>query len=261
MILAIDIGNTTVTLGGVRTAPQQAYSLEFTARIDINHTWSASQYESAIEQLFEDKNLSPSDFRGVIISSVVPSVLTLLQECVRNLFGTEPLLVTSESDLGMTFSIPEPEKVGRDRLVDAAWAAAHYPLPVITVDLGTATTFNVIRENSVFCGGAIAPGLDMGLNALAERTAQLPRLALQIPKRIIGRNTEECILSGTIVGMAAMLDGMVQRIEAELGSPATLILTGGAARFVEPLVLHPHIYDPNLLLKGLAFLCERNCAN
>lgn len=93
-----------------------------------------------------------------------------------------------------------------------------------------------------------------------ERTAQLPRLDLQIPKRIIGRNTEECILSGTIVGMAAMLDGMVQRIEAELGSPATLILTGGAARFVEPLVLHPHIYDPNLLLKGLAFLCERNCA-
>ena len=187
MILAIDIGNTTVTLGGVRTAPQQAYSLEFTARIDINHTWSASQYESAIEQLFEDKNLSPSDFQGVIISSVVPSVLTLLQECVRNLFGTEPLLVTSESDLGMTFSIPEPEKVGRDRLVDAAWAAAHYPLPVITVDLGTATTFNVIRENSVFCGGAIAPGLDMGLGALSERTAQLPRLDLQIPKRIIGR--------------------------------------------------------------------------
>ena len=113
----------------------------------------------------------------------------------------------------------------------------------------------------VFCGGAIAPGLDMGLGALSERTAQLPRLDLQIPKRIIGRNTEECILSGTIVGMAAMLDGMVQRIEAELGSPATLILTGGAARFVEPLVLHPHIYDPNLLLKGLAFLCERNCAN
>ena len=168
MILAIDIGNTTVTLGGVRTAPQQAYSLEFTARIDINHTWSASQYESAIEQLFEDKNLSPSDFRGVIISSVVPSVLTLLQECVRNLFGTEPLLVTSESDLGMTFSIPEPEKVGRDRLVDAAWAAAHYPLPVITVDLGTATTFNVIRENSVFCGGAIAPGLVVGCH-VAER--------------------------------------------------------------------------------------------
>ena len=137
MILAIDIGNTTVTLGGVRTAPQQAYSLEFTARIDIDRTWSASQYEAAIGQLFENEALSPSDFRGVIISSVVPPVLTFLQECVRHLFGVEPLLVTSESDLGMTFSIPEPERVGRDRLVDAAWAAAHYPLPVITVDLGT----------------------------------------------------------------------------------------------------------------------------
>ena len=183
MILAIDIGNTTVTLGGVRTAPQQAYSLEFTARIDINHTWSASQYESAIEQLFEDKNLSPSDFRGVIISSVVPSVLTLLQECVRNLFGTEPLLVTSESDLGMTFSIPEPEKVGRDRLVDAAWAAAHYPLPVITVDLGTATTFNVVDENRVFRGGVICPGLSTGLRALGERCAQLPQVHLGSPAR------------------------------------------------------------------------------
>lgn len=259
MILAIDIGNTTVTLGGVRTAPQQTYFLKFTARIDIDHTWSVSQYEAAIRHLFKDENFSPSDFRGIIISSVVPPVLALLQECIRRLFGTEPLLVTSKSDLGMTFSIPEPERVGRDRLVDASWAAAHYPLPVITVDLGTATTFNVIRENHVFCGGAIAPGLDMGLRALSERTAQLPRLDLQIPKRTIGQNTEECILSGTIAGMAAMLDGMVQRIEAELGSPATLVLTGGAARFVEPLVLHPHIYDPDLLLKGLAFLYEKSC--
>ena len=116
MILAIDIGNTTVTLGGVRIAPQQAYSLEFTARIDINHTWSASQYESAIEQLFEDKNLSPSDFRGVIISSVVPSVLTLLQECVRNLFGTDQELLqeieTFDTDKAEMIYLYIPEDTG-----------------------------------------------------------------------------------------------------------------------------------------------------
>ena len=258
MILAIDIGNTTVTLGGVRTAPQQAYSLEFTARIDINHTWSASQYESAIEQLFEDKNLSPSDFRGVIISSVVPSVLTLLQECVRNLFGTEPLLVTSESDLGMTFSIPEPEKVGRDRLVDAAWAAAHYPLPVITVDLGTATTFNVVDENRVFRGGVICPGLSTGLRALGERCAQLPQVRLSSPKAAIGVNTESCMLSGSVLGTAVLLDGITQRIEEELGRPATLVVTGGLAKYVTPLCRHPLTYDPELLLKGLALLYQMN---
>ena len=258
MILAIDIGNTTVTLGGVRTAPQQAYSLEFTARIDINHTWSASQYESAIEQLFEDKNLSPSDFRGVIISSVVPSVLTLLQECVRNLFGTEPLLVTSESDLGMTFSIPEPEKVGRDRLVDAAWAAAHYPLPVITVDLGTATTFNVVDENRVFRGGVICPGLSTGLRALGERCAQLPQVRLSSPKVAIGVNTESCMLSGSVLGTAVLLDGITQRIEEELGRPATLVVTGGLAKYVTPLCRHPLTYDPELLLKGLALLYQMN---
>ena len=258
MILAIDIGNTTVTLGGVRIAPQQAYSLEFTARIDINHTWSASQYESAIEQLFEDKNLSPSDFRGVIISSVVPSVLTLLQECVRNLFGTEPLLVTSESDLGMTFSIPEPEKVGRDRLVDAAWAAAHYPLPVITVDLGTATTFNVVDENRVFRGGVICPGLSTGLRALGERCAQLPQVRLSSPKAAIGVNTESCMLSGSVLGTAVLLDGITQRIEEELGRPATLVVTGGLAKYVTPLCRHPLTYDPELLLKGLALLYQMN---
>ena len=258
MILAIDIGNTTVTLGGVRTAPQQAYSLEFTARIDINHTWSASQYESAIEQLFEDKNLSPSDFQGVIISSVVPSVLTLLQECVRNLFGTEPLLVTSESDLGMTFSIPEPEKVGRDRLVDAAWAAAHYPLPVITVDLGTATTFNVVDENRVFRGGVICPGLSTGLRALGERCAQLPQVRLSSPKAAIGVNTESCMLSGSVLGTAVLLDGITQRIEEELGRPATLVVTGGLAKYVTPLCRHPLTYDPELLLKGLALLYQMN---
>ena len=258
MILAIDIGNTTVTLGGVRIAPQQAYSLEFTARIDINHTWSASQYESAIEQLFEDKNLSPSDFRGVIISSVVPSVLTLLQECVRNLFGTEPLLVTSESDLGMTFSIPEPEKVGRDRLVDAAWAAAHYPLPVITVDLGTATTFNVVDENRVFRGGVICPGLSTGLRALGERCAQLPQVRLSSPKTAIGVNTESCMLSGSVLGTAVLLDGITQRIEEELGRPATLVVTGGLAKYVTPLCRHPLTYDPELLLKGLALLYQMN---
>ena len=258
MILAIDIGNTTVALGGIRDG-----RVCFVAHMDTVRTRTAAEYRIEMEKVFAHRRHpeKPIRFEGAVLTSVVPQITGALAECARYYTGKKPVIVSPEIRTGLTMGVPDPHAVGKDRLVDAAYAAANFPLPVITVDLGTATTFNVIRENSVFCGGAIAPGLDMGLGALSERTAQLPRLDLQIPKRIIGRNTEECILSGTIVGMAAMLDGMVQRIEAELGSPATLILTGGAARFVEPLVLHPHIYDPNLLLKGLAFLCERNCAN
>ena len=251
MILAIDIGNTTVALGGIRDG-----RVCFVARMDTVRTRTAAEYRAEMDKVFAHRRHPerPVRFEGAVLTSVVPQITGALAECARYYTGKKPVIVSPEIRTGLTMAVDEPHAVGKDRLVDAAYAAANFPLPVITVDLGTATTFNVIRENSVFCGGAIAPGLDMGLGALSERTAQLP-------KRIIGRNTEECILSGTIVGMAAMLDGMVQRIEAELGSPATLILTGGAARFVEPLVLHPHIYDPNLLLKGLAFLCERNCAN
>ena len=258
MILAIDIGNTTVALGGIKDG-----RVCFVAHMDTVRTRTAAEYRIEMEKVFAHRRHpeKPIRFEGAVLTSVVPQITGALAECARYYTGKKPVIVSPEIRTGLTMGVPDPHAVGKDRLVDAAYAAANFPLPVITVDLGTATTFNVIRENSVFCGGAIAPGLDMGLGALSERTAQLPRLDLQIPKRIIGRNTEECILSGTIVGMAAMLDGMVQRIEAELGSPATLILTGGAARFVEPLVLHPHIYDPNLLLKGLAFLCERNCAN
>ena len=258
MILAIDIGNTTVALGGIKDG-----RVCFVAHMDTVRTRTAAEYRIEMEKVFAHRRHpeKPIRFEGAVLTSVVPQITGALAECARYYTGKKPVIVSPEIRTGLTMGVPDPHAVGKDRLVDAAYAAANFPLPVITVDLGTATTFNVIRENSVFCGGAIAPGLDMGLSALSERTAQLPRLDLQIPKRIIGRNTEECILSGTIVGMAAMLDGMVQRIEAELGSPATLILTGGAARFVEPLVLHPHIYDPNLLLKGLAFLCERNCAN
>ena len=258
MILAIDIGNTTVALGGIRDG-----RVCFVARMDTVRTRTAAEYRAEMDKIFAHRRHPerPMRFEGAVLTSVVPQITGALAECARHYTGKKPVIVSPEIRPGLTMGVPDPHAVGKDRLVDAAYAAANFPLPVITVDLGTATTFNVIREDSVFCGGAIAPGLDMGLGALSARAARLPRLDLQIPKRIIGRSAEECILSGTIVGMAAMLDGMVQRIEAELGSPATLILTGGAARFVEPLVLHPHIYDPNLLLKGLAFLCERNCAN
>ena len=145
-----------------------------------------------------------------------------------------------------------------DRLVDAAYAAANFPLPVITVDLGTATTFNVVDKDRVFRGGVICPGLSTGLRALGERCAQLPQVHLGSPKKAIGTNTESCMLSGSVLGTAVLIDGMVQRIEEELGSPATLVVTGGLAKYVTPLCRHPLAYDPELLMKGLALLYQLN---
>ena len=154
--------------------------------------------------------------------------------------------------------VPDPHAVGKDRLVDAAYAAANFPLPVVTVDLGTATTFNVVDEDKVFRGGVICPGLSTGLRALGERCAQLPQVHLSSPKSAIGVDTEKCMLSGSVLGAAVLLDGITQRIEEELGRPVTLVVTGGLAKYVIPLCRHPLTYDPELLLKGLALLYQLN---
>lgn len=258
MILTIDIGNTTVSLGGVNKTPQGSYLVHFMTRLETDRRWGVSEYTAGIRTALEKQGLRPENFQGSVISSVVPGVAEALRESARQLMEREPVQITVKSDTGLTIDLPEPERVGCDRLVDAAWVAACFPLPAVTADLGTATTFNVIRKGGVFCGGVIAAGIDTGLQALADRAAQLPRIDLCVPDHIIGRNTEESMISGAVAGTAAMLDGIVQAIEQELGEPVTFVITGGTAKYVEPLVRHPHIYDPELLLKGLAFLYERN---
>ena len=183
--------------------------------------------------------------------------LQQMYELVKGL-GKKPVIVSPDIRTGLTMGVPDPHAVGKDRLVDAAYAAANFPLPVVTVDLGTATTFNVVDENKVFRGGVICPGLSTGLRALGERCAQLPQVHLSSPKSAIGVDTEKCMLSGSVLGTAVLLDGITQRIEEELGRPATLVVTGGLAKYVIPLCRHPLTYDPELLLKGLALLYQLN---
>ena len=176
MILAIDIGNTTVALGGIKDG-----------RVCF---------------------VAPIRFEGAVLTSVVPSITGALAECARYYTGKKPVIVSPEIRTGLTMGVPNPAAVGKDRLVDAAYAAAKFPLPVITVDLGTATTFNVVDENRVFRGGVICPGLSTGLRALGERCAQLPQVHLASPKNAIGTNTESCMLSGSVLGTAVLLDGI-----------------------------------------------------
>jgi type III pantothenate kinase len=257
MILTIDIGNTTVALGGVE-GEQGGYAVRFTARLPTDLTWDGAAYEKGLLDVLTQQGLGPEDLEGAVLSSVVPAVEKSVAQSVQRVLGKPPVVITAESATGLTFAVPEPEKVGRDRLADGAWAAASCPLPAITVDLGTATTFNVIGKGGVFLGGAIAAGVATGLHALADRTAQLPALKVETPKGYIGRDTAECMAIGAVAGAAALVDGLVRGMERELGEPVTLLLTGGAAGYVSPLVEHPHTYDPDLLLKGLALLYEKN---
>ena len=228
--------------------------------MDTVRTRTAAEYRAEMEKVFAHRRHpeKPIRFEGAVLTSVVPSITGALAECARYYTGKKPVIVSPEIRTGLTMGVPNPAAVGKDRLVDAAYAAAKFPLPVITVDLGTATTFNVVDENRVFRGGVICPGLSTGLRALGERCAQLPQVHLASPKNAIGTNTESCMLSGSVLGTAVLLDGIAQRIEEELGRPATLVVTGGLAKYVTPLCRHPLTYDPELLLKGLALLYQMN---
>ena len=255
MILAIDIGNTTVALGGIKDG-----RVCFVAHMDTVRTRTAAEYRAEMEKVFSRRRHPerPVRFEGAVLTSVVPQITGALAECARHYTGKKPVIVSPEIRTGLTMGVPDPHAVGKDRIVDAAYAAANFPLPVITVDLGTATTFNVVDENRVFRGGVICPGLSTGLRALGERCAQLPQVHLSSPKNAIGTNTESCMLSGSVLGTAVLLDGIAARIEEELGRPATLVVTGGLAKYVTPLCRHPLTYDPELLLKGLALLYQLN---
>lgn len=244
MILTVDIGNTTIAL----TVLDGDYSVLSAEKIP-----SDEHFREPLERVL-------GEFPGVesaVLSSVVPQLTEPVCRAVERVTGKEPKIINAASYRGiLNYAIPEPDKLGLDRIADSAWAAAKYPLPAITVDLGTATTFNVIGEGGVFLGGIIAAGLQTSLNALSERAAQLPKLALSPPERLIGANTAECMLSGAVIGAAAMIDGIAARVEAELGKPAALILTGGGAELAAPFLLHAHTREPYLLAKGLALAAD-----
>lgn len=258
MILAIDIGNTTVALGGIKDG-----RVCFVAHMDTVRTRTAEEYQAEMQSIFTQRGPGgqrrrPPRFEGAVLTSVVPQLTDKLAECARHFTHRKPVIVSPQINTGLTMAVDEPNAVGKDRIVDAAAAAAYYPLPLVTVDLGTATTFNVVDEEKRFLGGVIAPGLSTGLRALNERCAQLPRVKLATPGTAIGKNTGDCMLAGSVMGTAALIDGITARIEEELGRPVTLVITGGLSKYVAPLCKHPLHTDPQLLLRGLALLYSLN---
>ena len=253
MILVVDIGNSNIVIGGV-----QDKKIVFEARIRTEATKTSDEYCVDLKILMDVYSVDPDAVEGAIIASVVPQVLNSIQTAIYKLTGKTSLVVGPGLKTGLNIKIENPAQTGADLVVGSVAALRQYKPPMIVVDMGTATTMVVLDETGALVGGCICPGVKISLDALTERTALLPGLQLDQPKRAIGRNTIDCMRSGIMMGTACMLDGMIQRMEEELGQKTTVIATGGIARFITPMCKTPIIYDKDLLIKGLAMLYREN---
>ena len=253
MILAIDIGNSNIVIGGV-----EGDEIVFEARLRTEATKTSDQYCVDLKILLDVYEVSRESIEGVIVASVVPQVLNSMQTAVKKLTGKNCLVVGPGLKTGLNILIENPSQTGADLVVGSVAALREHKPPMIVVDMGTATTMVVLDKNGALIGGCICPGVKISMDALTERTALLPGLQLDQPKKAIGRNTIDCMRSGIMMGAACMLDGMVQRMEEELGAKTTVVVTGGIGKFVVPMCRTPMIYDKDLLLKGLATLYRDN---
>lgn len=253
MILAIDVGNTNIVLGCI-----DQDKIYFIARLATNHDKTEEQYAVELKNIIELHEFDVNSIDGSIISSVVPPLTNIMKVATAIITKKEPMIVGPGIKTGLNIRIDNPAQLGSDLAVGAVASLAQYPKPTIIFDLGTSTTTSVIDENGVFLGGTIIPGINISLEALWSRTSQLPRISLESPKQVIGRNTIDSMNSGILHGNASMLDGMIERIEEELGQSATAIATGGLAKLVLPFCKRSVIYDPDLMLKGLYLIYKKN---
>ena len=253
MILAVDIGNSNIVVGGM-----EGRNIVFEARVRTDATKTSDEYCIDLKNILDIYGVDRGSVEGTIIASVVPQVLNSIKTAVKKLTGKNSLVVGPGLKTGLNIKIENPSQTGADLVVGAVAALREHKPPMIVIDMGTATTMIVLDETGALIGGCICPGVKISLDALTDRTALLPGLQLDQPKRAIGRNTIDCMRSGIMMGNACMLDGMIERMEAELGSKTTVIATGGIAKFVVPMCKTPIIYDKDLLVKGLAALYQDN---
>lgn len=253
-VLLIDIGNSNIVIGVMAHG-----AVMHTARID---TMPEEQPEGCTARLSALWAQWPEEWRqveGGMLSSVVPQQTAVMREAVKRVLGIGLMVLGHDQvRIDMPMAVDHPEAVGHDRIADAVGAIAHYGAPLMVVDMGTATTVNVVDGEGRFIGGMIAPGMRTAFDALCNKASQLSQIPLQLPGQLIGRNTTECMQSGLLHGHAAMIDGLAHRIAHDLGTQPRIVLTGGLARLIVGAISHPAIYDEHLLLKGLYHLYVNN---
>ena len=254
MILALDAGNTNIVLGCIDDNNKIVYE----ARVAKDHSKTEYQYAVEFKTLLEIGGIDIKRISGAIMSSVVPPLVTILKKAVSFIAGVTPLVVGPGLKTGLNILLDNPAQLGSDQVVDAIAALDEYKPPIIIFDMGTATTVSVIDKNKNYLGGMIIPGVKISQEALTARTSQLPKISIEAPKKIIGKNTVDCMKSGAIFANAAMVDGVVERIENELQEHATVVATGGLSGSIIPFCKRNIIVDNDLLIKGLKILYDKN---
>ncbi len=253
MLLTLDLGNTNLTAGVF-----DGEDLVCECRLATDRARTEEQYAVELLLVLQLHHISPDAIDGAILSSVVPGLDAVLCAAVQRATGVQPLTVGPGIKTGINIRIDNPAQLGADLLVGAVAAVHKYGAPCIVWDLGTATTVSAIDENGAFRGGAIMPGVATSLDSLISHASLLPRVHLEAPKHAIGTNTGDSLRSGSVLGTAAMMEGMIDRIEQELGTPATVIVTGGLGREIAAACRRKTVYDNHLLLDGLRLIYQKN---
>jgi type III pantothenate kinase len=256
VLLAIDVGNTNIVIG-VFDSRQILESW----RLSTDRTKTADEYRLLVSQLFYQSKIEKDRIAGVVISCVVPPILPRLQEMSIQEFHLEPIVVNTELEITMPISYDNPKELGADRIANAVGGYAEYGGPLIIVDFGTTTNFDVVSEEGVYLGGAIAPGLSTSAEALSERAAMLPRIDMRVTSQAIGKNTISSMQSGLYFGFLGQMEEIIRRIKRELPQEPRVVATGGLAELMAANSELVEAVDPHLTLKGLQIIFDRVSAS
>ncbi len=254
MVFAVDIGNTNIVIGCFDSQGK----IHFTERISTEQRATDFEYAMSFKSVLEIHNVNAAEIEGAIISSVVPFITGTVRSAVKKITGVDSMVVGPGIKTGLSIKIDNPAQLGSDLAVGAVAGINEYPCPLVIIDMGTATIFSVIDSSKGYLGGMLMPGIRISMDALTDRTSQLPKIGFDAPKRLIGRNTVECMKSGLIYGNAACIDGMLDRIADELGEEPFAVATGGLASVITPFCRKKIVVDDALMLKGLMLIYKKN---
>ena len=253
MILAIDVGNTNIVVGCIDDL--KTYFIE---RLSTNRTKTELEYAVDLKNVLDIYHIKKTEIEGCIISSVVPQITNIVKLAAEKILKKNAIVLGPGVKTGLNIMMDNPGQLGSYQVADAVAGIAGYPVPLILIDMGTATTASVVNSKKQYVGGMILPGVGVSLDALTARASQLSGISIDAPRHVIGKNTIECMKSGVLYSNAAALDGIIDRIEEELGEKATVVATGGLAKKIVPHCKREIILDEELLLRGLLIIYEKN---